>query len=255
MTTLDQTTTAEVDPLILTTPARAGQRIAAFAVDALVPVAVAAIGTFLFFLGLPVLGWIALLAVIAFIAASVASLGRSGLSLGRITAGTRTVERSTGVAAGASVLAKLVAGRLGTFDIHRGRDPLSPALSPFVFPEQHDVGALPARASHAPVVELDSGQRFALDTALVLGRSPSAPFDAPAEVYQWADMSRTLSKSHARLEWDGRRAWATDLASTNGTFLRTAGATEPLIAYQRTPLPADAVLELGDRVVTVRMPA
>jgi pSer/pThr/pTyr-binding forkhead associated (FHA) protein len=79
--------------------------------------------------------------------------------------------------------------------------------------------------------------------------------DAPAEVYRWADLSRTLSKSHARLEWDGRRVWITDLASTNGTFVRTAGAPQPLIAYQRTPLAAESVLELGDRIVTVRVPA
>jgi hypothetical protein len=255
MTTLDQTTPAMVDPLVLTAPARAGQRIAAIAVDVLVPAALAAIAGLLFLLDAPAAAWVVLLVAIALVAASIATLGRSGLTLGRVAAGTRTVERATGAAAGASVLAKLVSGRLGTFDIHRGRDPFAPALSPFEFPAQQPAAATSAPSSLAPVVELDSGQRFTLDSALVLGRNPSAPMDAPAEVYRWADLSRTLSKSHARLEWDGRRVWITDLASTNGTFVRTAGAPQPLIAYQRTPLAAESVLELGDRIVTVRVPA
>ncbi|QIG39229.1 FHA domain-containing protein [Microbacterium sp. 4R-513] len=255
MTTLDQTTPAKVDPLILTAPARAGQRVAALAVDVLVPVAIAAIAVLLFLVGATGAGWVVVLLTLALVAVTVATLGRSGLTLGRIAAGTRTVERATGAAAGASVLAKLVAGRLGTYDIHRGRDPFAPALSPFEFPVQQPAVAAPARSTLTPVVELDSGQRFTLDAPLVLGRNPTAPVDAPAEVYRWADLSRTLSKSHARLEWDGRRVWVTDLASTNGTFVRTGGASQPLIAHQRTPLAAEAILELGDRIVTVRVPA
>ena len=244
-----------VDPLVLTAPARVGQRIAALAVDVLVPVALAAIAALLFLVDAPAAGWILLLVALALVAGAITTLGRSGLTPGRIAAGTRTVERATGAAPGASVLVKLATRRLGTFDIHRGRDPFAPALSPFEFPAQQPAVATSAASSLAPVVELDTGQRFTLDSALVLGRNPSAPADAPAEVYRWADLSRTLSKSHARLEWDGRRVWVTDLASTNGTFVRTAGAPEPLIAYQRTPLATESVLELGDRVVTVRVPA
>lgn len=255
MTTLDQTTPAEVDPLILTAPARAGQRVAALAVDVLVPLALAATAALLFLLGIPAAGWILALLAVALVAVSVTSLGRSGLTPGRIAAGTRTVDRATGAAAGASVLARLVTGRLGTFDIHRGRDPFAPALSPFEFPAQQPAVATPAHSTLAPVVELDSGQRFTLHAPLVLGRNPSAPADAPAEVYRWADLSRTLSKSHARLEWDGRRVWVTDLASTNGTFVRAPGTPQPLLPHQRTPLAAEATLELGDRIVTVRVPA
>ena len=255
MTTVDQTTPGDVDPLVLTAPARAGQRLAALAVDVLVPVALALIAALLFLMAVPVAAWILVLVTVPLIVGSLATLGRSGLTLGRIAAGTRTVDRRTGAAAGASVLAKLLVGRLGTFDIHRGRDPFAPALSPFEFPARQPVIATPARITFAPVVELDSGQRLTLDAALVLGRNPSAPADAPAEVYHWTDLSRTLSKSHARLEWDGRLVWVTDLASTNGTVVRTAGPPQPLIPYQRTPLAAEAILELGDRLVTVRVPA
>ncbi|TDN91333.1 FHA domain-containing protein [Microbacterium sp. BK668] len=255
MTTLDHTTPAAVDPLILTAPARAGQRVAALAVDVLVPVAVAAVAALLFRTGVPAAGWILALLTLALVFGTTAALGRSGRTPGRLAAGTRTVERSTGAAAGASVLAKLVSGRLGTYDIHRGRDPFAPALAPFAFPARQPAAVTPARTSLSPVVELDSGQRFPLHGPLVLGRNPSTPADAPAEVYRWADLSRTLSKSHARFEWDGRVVWVTDLGSTNGTFVRTASGAQPLLAHQRTPLPADAALELGDRVVTVRVPA
>ena len=44
----------------------------------------------------------------------------------------------------------------------------------------------------------------------------------------------------------------TDLGSTNGTFVRGAGSPTPLLAHQRTPIPTDVTLEIGDRVLTVR---
>lgn len=257
MTTPDQTRTADVDPLVLTVPARAGQVIGVVAVDGLVPVALAAIAAVLFATDRPGAGTITVLLLLAYVCTDIAMLARGGQSLGAIATSTRVVDGTTGAAAGASLLSALFGGRLRARDLRRGRDPFAPALSPFEFPETSE-SASAVRTSlrgAAPAVELDSGQRFSLETALVLGRSPSAPADAPAAVYQWADLSRTLSKSHARLEWDGRLVWVTDLASTNGTALRTAGASQPLLPYQRTPVPADAVLELGDRIVTVRVPA
>ncbi|MDW4574015.1 FHA domain-containing protein [Microbacterium sp. M3] len=258
MTTPDQTRTAEVDPLVLTAPAAAGQRVGAFAVDVLPPLALLAIAAVMFAIGQAALGWIAALLAVAAVAAALAMLARTGRSPGGIAAGTRTVDRLTGAAPGTSLLAALFTGRLRQCDLRRGRDPFAPALAPFVFPEPEAAPVTPARGGMrgvAPVVQLDSGQRFSLDSALVLGRNPSAPRDAPSAVYQWADLSRTLSKSHARLEWDGQLVWVTDLASTNGTALRTGGAAQPLLPYQRTPLPPDAVLELGDRVVTVKVAA
>ncbi len=199
------------------------------------------------------IGWMLTLVALAAIGFTIRSLARTGRTLGRVAVGTRTVRRSTGAAAAASLLPSLVRGDLGTFDIRRGRDPFAPALTPFAFPEVIDAprthGPLRGRA---PMIELDSGQRLPIASALILGRNPSAPADAPAEVYQWPDLSRSLSKSHARLEWDGRLVWVTDLGSTNGTFLRAGGVSQPFLPFQRTPIPAEATLELGDRVVTVR---
>ncbi len=258
MTTPDQTRPADVDPLVLTTRAGAGQRVGAFAVDALVPLALAAVAAVMFAIGYSAAGGIAVLLAVAWIATALTMLARTGRSPGAVAAGTRTVDRATGAAAGASLLPALFAGRLRTCDLRRGRDPFAPALAPFEFPAADAAPVAPARTALrgvAPVLELDSGQRLSLDSALIIGRNPTAPADAPADVYRWADLSRTLSQSHARLEWDGRFVWVTDLASTNGTALRTAGASQELLPFQRTPIPGEVELELGDRVITVRTPA
>lgn len=254
MSTPEPMRLADVDPLVLTSRAKGGQIVGALALDAVVPFACAVAAVVAFVAGRAALGWILLIATIALVSVTLAQLARTGRTLGAVAVGTRTVELSSGAAAGARLLVAMFTGALRTFDLKNGRDPFAPALAPFHFPEPKSKPTSPTRPvrGRAPVVQLDSGQRLALDSALILGRNPSAPADAPAEVYQWPDLSRTLSKSHTRLEWDGRVVWVTDLGSTNGTHVRNGSASQPLLPFQRTPLPAEVVLELGDRVVTVR---
>jgi hypothetical protein len=254
MTTQDQMRLADVDPLVLTIRAGTGPLVAALLLDALIPLAclisaIVAIAT-----GHGALGALLLAATVVFSALWAIQTARTGRSIGGLALGIRTVKRSTGVAAGASFLPALFTGGLGAFDVRRGRDPHAPALAPFEFPERTAQAPAPRRSTRpgTPIIQLDSGERLALESALVLGRQPAAPLDAPAEVYQWPDLSRTLSKSHARLEWDGTRVWVTDLGSTNGTFVQTGGTAHPLLPYQRTPLASAATLELGDRTVTVK---
>jgi len=218
---------ADVDPLVFAERARGGKIVATVALDVVMPVALLTAGIIVVVAGQPALGWIFVLAAVALLGVAVWLLGRTGRTLGAATVDARIVRRTTGAAAGTTALWALASGKLAMFDLRRGR------------------GAV-------PTLLLDSGERLTLDTALVLGRDPSAPADAPAEVYRWADMSRTLSKSHVRLEWDGRQMWVTDLGSTNGTFVRGAGASTPLLPHQRTPVPTDVVLEIGDRTLTVR---
>lgn len=250
--THDSLRLADVDPLVFTERARGGQIVGAVALDIVMPVALLAAGIIVIVAGPPAVGWLLVIAALALLIVAVWLLGRSGRTLGTATVDARIVRLTTGAAAGASALTALVSGKLGMFDLRRGRDPFASAIAAFQFPEA--VAATPSRARRGmvPTLLLDSGERLTLDTALVLGRDPSAPADAPAEVYRWADMSRTLSKSHVRLEWDGRQVWVTDLGSTNGTFVRGAGASTPLLPHQRTPVPTDVVLEIGDRTLTVR---
>lgn len=262
-----QTRPAEVDPLVLSRRAGAGSRLAALAIDVLPSVALGAAAVALFRAGLVAAGWASLLAAVLLVVIAVVMTARTGQSAGRRATGIRTVVRSSGTAPGGGLLAAFFTGRLATFDVRRGRDPFGPALAPLKFPEPAAaaVTAAPVMRSGGgafPVIELDSGQRFTLETAVVIGRSPvSSPAESadafhsspaePAVVYRWADMSRTLSKSHARIEWDGRAVWVTDLGSTNGTAMRMPSGPRALVPFQRTPLPLGAVLELGDRVVTV----
>jgi hypothetical protein len=244
---------ADVDPLVFTERARGGQIVGAVALDVVMPLALLAAGIVVIAAGPPAIGWLLVVAAVALLAVAVWLLGRSGRTLGAATVDARIVRRTTGAAAGGSALWALASGKLAMFDLRKGRDPFAPAIAAFQFPDATPASA-PGRARRGmvPTLMLDSGERLTLDTALILGRDPSAPVDAPAEVYRWADMSRTLSKSHVRLEWDGRQVWVTDLGSTNGTFVRGGGSSTPLLPHQRTPVPTDVVLEIGDRTLTVR---
>ncbi|GAA3638974.1 hypothetical protein GCM10022200_22960 [Microbacterium awajiense] len=253
MTTPDTNRPAEVDPLVLVARPSVGRRLLGGTVDAAAPIALVAGAIAMAAAGDPSIAWVLLILALVVTAIVVVLLARTGRTPGAALAGLRTVEAASGAAAGGSILRDLVSGRLRTADLRRGRDPFAPALAPYVFPEPGpapETGPITLRG-RAPSIELDSGQRLTLDTPLVLGRDPS-PSVLDDELYRWPDLSRTLSKSHARLEWDGRLVWVTDLGSTNGTVLRAAGAPQTLLPHQRTPLPASATLELGDRIVTVR---
>jgi len=249
-----------VDPLVLTVPAAPAQRIAAFTIDIAVTVSLVAAGILCAGFGAPAGAWVLLSAAAVFVGGSLVALALTGRTLGALAAGIRSVERASAATSGGRLPADILTGRLRTFDLRRGRDPLAPALASFRFPEQPANAAAPpaprrGELQRPAIVTLDSGQRLPLESTLVLGRSPVATPDAPSPVFQWLDLSRTLSKSHARLEWDGRRTWITDLGSTNGTALRTTAGDQPLIAHQRTPLPPVAVLALGDRLLTIAVPA
>lgn len=248
-----------VDPLVLTAPARPGQHVAALAIDAACVLGAAAAGIVAFALGAPVLAWLFIVAAIVLVGVFTVALARTGRTPGRVAASMRTVALDTAAPAGARLLRDAVTGRLRAFDLSRGRDPISPALAPYSFPEAVLAPARRVAPAHGfvrpAVVELDSGERLQLAASLIVGRDPLAPVDAPAAVHRWSDLSRTLSKSHARLEWDGTQVWAIDLGSTNGTFVGDDAGERELPPLQRIPIAGGTRLRLGDRHLTVRTPA
>ncbi|WP_196250704.1 FHA domain-containing protein [Cellulomonas sp. JZ18] len=65
-----------------------------------------------------------------------------------------------------------------------------------------------------------------------------------------ADATRTLSKTHARLELRDGGWWVTDLGSTNGVVLADAGGAERLIAAGEAQRVAGRV-RLGDVGMTL----
>ncbi len=102
---------------------------------------------------------------------------------------------------------------------------------------------------------LDSGEQLTLDTPLLIGRAPAQiPNLPPSTLYAWADLSRTMSKTHALLEWTGTAVTVTDLGSTNGTAL-TAGedVTSPLLPFHPHQIGHGGRIRLGDRIVQVQV--
>ena len=66
------------------------------------------------------------------------------------------------------------------------------------------------------------------------------------------DESRSVSKTHLRVDGTGEELVVTDLGSTNGsTILREDGSRENLVPQTPTVLPAGARVNLGDRTLSV----
>ena len=74
------------------------------------------------------------------------------------------------------------------------------------------------------VLELSDGSVFSLSGDTVVGRKPE-PIEGSA-VLAVPDVTRTLSKSHARLTSDGERWLIEDLGSTNGLVLLREDGSE-----------------------------
>jgi RDD family/FHA domain len=203
---------------------------------------------------------IALLALLLFglLAAQLALLLRRGRSLGRLLAGLRTVDNLTGLPIrlgrwlGRGGAARRTARTL-TVRLAGGRDPLhtapaallgtdlaeGPAPDAALFAPSSPPDAPRPSASEAVTLVFDSGRRHVLRGTLLIGRGPenshSVSFRDPRRpvvdhpLLGLADLSRTLSKTHALLEWSGTVLWVTDLQSANGTVLRSPrGERRPL---------------------------
>jgi hypothetical protein len=219
------------------------------------------------------LAWSAGVVAVVYAAVSVLMLSRRGRSLGRLALGLRTVDDLTGepVSVRRSV-ARLVSlplvRRTVTADLRRGRDPLDLARPPL------DPAGLRAAAPAAPVAPsrgeradrlrevppadsvslvFDTGERLEVATTLLVGRAPVNPDGGTHPLLPLPDLSRTVSKTHALLEWSGSVLWVTDLGSSNGTALVSPdGERQLLLPGLRGAAAAGWAVELGDRRVTVR---
>jgi hypothetical protein len=97
---------------------------------------------------------------------------------------------------------------------------------------------------------LPSGDTVPLTArAVVLGRNPQPEDDA--QIVAVADTTRTVSKRHARLQWDGRAWTITDLDSTNGVTLTQPDGTE-LMLPPGTSVPVHERFTLGDAPLVLR---
>jgi hypothetical protein len=117
---------------------------------------------------------------------------------------------------------------------------------------QHPAGP-PDEPALGWAVVLDDGRTLPLDRPAVFGRDPAAlPGEHGMALRSIADQTRTVSKTHVKLEPGADSVLVTDRHSTNGVVVITAGvatrcrAGEPMVATQ------GSVVRFGDREMQVR---
>jgi RDD family/FHA domain len=208
------------------------------------------------------------LLTVVFLVAQLLLFVRHGRTLGRLVLELRTVDDLTGNPVG---VRKIIAGfrtsqwmrRTVTADLRRGRDPLTLALPPLPVSAiaegaRVDAGVFATsgpdsartKQSDAVAIVFDTGRRQVINTSLLIGRSPESKDQQP--VLALADLSRTLSKTHALLEWSGSVLWVTDLYSANGSVLISpAGERRPLVPGIRGPAAVGWTVECGSRSFSV----
>ena len=259
-------------------PARGRTRVLATAID-LIPLLCAAGVAVWLIAGAPggmrggASAWWAIAAGVLYAVATLCALTARGRSLGRLALGLRTVDDITGAPVplhGLLLRFPPLTGRTVTADLRRGRDPLHLARPPLTAADLLAVrsaapvapppatGAeragrpdLPAADSVALV--FDTGERLEVPATLLVGRAPANPDGETHPLLPLPDLSRTMSKTHALLEWSGSVLWVTDLGSSNGTALVSPdGERQLLLPGLRGAAAAGWTVELGDRSVSVR---
>ncbi|MGL4340655.1 MAG: FHA domain-containing protein [Rhodoglobus sp.] len=215
-------------------------------------------------------------AAIAGVCALFMGLRATGTSPGRRLCSIRTIDSLTALPPhGAAALRAVIASGPSTrwVDTRRGRDPFrSSAPRPrlgmlgstrsaeqahhqsseeLTFSDTREYArAEPAYALETAVarrvtIVFDSGQRVVIDKTMLIGRNPDTTAGPSLAL---PDLSRSLSKTHARLEWSGTELWVTDLTSTNGTTLiSSAGRRTTLAPGARAAARVGWRIELGNR--------
>jgi uncharacterized RDD family membrane protein YckC len=102
------------------------------------------------------------------------------------------------------------------------------------------------------VLEVESGERFVVDTKALVGRNPQAPDGSGWILIKVDDPTRSVSKTHAELGVDTAGLWLTDRGSTNGTVVSAPGLP-PRVAEPgaRVRVPVGSTIHVGDRRVLV----
>ncbi len=258
-------------PLSGVAPATRGRRYAAHVIDLVVlavPAALAA-AVALGFVTAGVPWWLLAVVALFVLVAQTIVVAARGRSLGRLLLRLRTVDDLTGTPVGFGRLLRRI-GRSGwsrslvTVDLRRGRDPdVIRAVVPELDPAAADIKtARPAADTGQPAdgagrasvgIVLDSGERYEIHRALLLGRNPADPSGSgEAALLAWPDMSRRLAKTHVLLEWSGTVLWVTDLQTATGTALVSrAGERQPVTPGVRTAAAIGTSIECGGRSLKV----
>ncbi|WP_438354536.1 FHA domain-containing protein [Microbacterium sp. CJ88] len=118
-----------------------------------------------------------------------------------------------------------------------------------------DSGPPPLAPPRAPApgrIRLSTGQEFALDRTVVIGRRPRSTRVSGTDLPHLVAVDspeQDISRSHLELRVEGDAILATDLHTTNGTTLRRPGS-EPVRLHpgEQTVVVAGDLLDLGDGI-------
>jgi hypothetical protein len=127
------------------------------------------------------------------------------------------------------------------------------SAAPVELDEDFDETVISPRRHASWYLVAPDGTRHPIRSGTVIGRAPSAPLKRPtADLLSLADVTKSLSKTHAYLEPNGESLTIEDLASTNGVIVRAkdGGETEAMPG-DRLALEPGSVVELGDYFLTV----
>ncbi|MFT4469158.1 RDD family protein [Arthrobacter sulfonylureivorans] len=120
-----------------------------------------------------------------------------------------------------------------------------------------EFAATMVRASNTPTgpltITFDDGRDVVLETTALIGRNPAAAAGEDIDqLIDFADMGRSVSKTHVLLRVDGATVWVTDRNSTNGSAVTGAdGIRRPLVPGIPVAAALGATVEFGDRSFTV----
>ena len=125
----------------------------------------------------------------------------------------------------------------------------SPPLAAPAPPPSATRSPAPARSI---VIAIDDGQRFEVHGTVLVGRNPEpGPGEKVDALVPLPDSSRSISKTHASLRWDGRTLWVGDRGSTNGTTVVDASGTRQVSTHTAEAAGPGSEVHLGDRSLTV----
>lgn len=129
--------------------------------------------------------------------------------------------------------------------------PSSPAPHAAAHPDDDLQATRMARpaADTAWLAAFDDGSRVQITGSALLGRNPAAaPGEDVAQLIDYADMGRSVSKTHLHLQADPSGLWVTDRNSTNGSAITTPDGVRTALAADSPALAVNgSTVHFGDR--------
>jgi pSer/pThr/pTyr-binding forkhead associated (FHA) protein len=128
----------------------------------------------------------------------------------------------------------------------------SPTPAPSPTPQPTPRPVAPTPPARSVFIAFDDGQRFEFSGTVLIGRNPTPGADEEVDaLVPFRDRTRSISKTHASLRWDGRVLWVGDRDSVNGTAIVDGAGTREVGAMTEQAAAPGSRVNLGDRFLTV----